>query len=167
MQRASLGGVAVFAALLIALPAAAGDAIADLVQRLKHPNPGVRGDAAMKLGAMGPKAAAAVPALAEAVLDRDLNVRYWAATALKAMGPAAKEAVPALIKALDTFPGGSPALDGPNRYYADLRSVAAEALGAIGPSAAAAIPALEKATKDPDPSVCERARAALTQVRQK
>jgi HEAT repeat protein len=113
---------------------------------------------------MGPSAKAAVPGLAEAVVDRDLNVRYYAAEALEAVGPEAKAAVPALIKALGTFPGGSPPLEGPQRYYADTRSVAAEALGAIGPGAREAVPALRKALKDPDPSVRSAAAEALKRI---
>jgi HEAT repeat protein len=83
---------------------------------------------------------------------------------LKAVGPAAQSAVPALTNALDTVPGGSPALDGPLRYYADVRSVAAEALGAIGSRATDAVPALQKALNDPDPDVRSAVAAALQRI---
>ena len=142
----------------------AQDQLAQLRQDLKAPNPGLRAQAAMKLGALGRAAKAAVPDLAIAVLDRDLNVRYWAATALRAMGPDAKPAIPALVKALATFAGGSPALEGPPRYYADIRSVAAEALGAIGAEAKEAVPALRQAANDSSPDVKEAAAAALAQI---
>jgi HEAT repeat protein len=96
--------------------------------------------------------------------DQNLNVRYCAASALKAVGPAAHAAVNALISALDTVPGGSPALDGPVRYYADVRNVAAEALGAIGSRARDAVPALKKALNDPDPDVRRAAADALQRI---
>ena len=146
------------------LATAGDDKVEGLVRDLKNSNPGSRAMAAITLGKMGPSAKAAVPGLAEAVLDRDLNVRYCAANALKAVGPGAKAAVPALIKALATFPGASPALDGPQRYYADTRSVAAEALGAIGTGARAAVPALRKALSDPDSSVRTAAAEALERI---
>ena len=106
----------------------------------------------------------AIPALTKAVLDTDLNVRYMAMTALKNIGPDARGAIPELIKALNTFPGGTPALTGPPRYYADARTAAAEALGAIGPGAKEAIPALNKALSDQSRDVKEAAREALKRI---
>ncbi|PYQ05292.1 MAG: hypothetical protein DMF82_08900 [Acidobacteria bacterium] len=47
----------------------------------------------------GRDAAAAVPALARAVRDRDGNVRLWAAKALAKIGPPARSALPALAEA--------------------------------------------------------------------
>ncbi len=108
-----------------------------------------------------------VPGIADAVLDRNLNIRYMAASSLKGFAPVAQPAIPALIQALNTFPGGSPALEGPERYYADARSAAAEALGAIGPDAKESIAALTKALKDPSPDVRQAAGAALKQIRGK
>jgi len=102
--------------------------------------------------------------------DQNLNVRYSAcqrysaASALKAVGPAAHAAVVPLIKALDTFPGGSPALDGPVRYYPDVRSVVAEALGAIGSRAKEAVPALQKVLNDPDAGARSAASDALKRL---
>lgn len=96
--------------------------------------------------------------------DQDLNVRFSAGYALKAIGPAAQAAVPALVKALDTFPGGTPALVGPARYYADVRSIAAEALGAVGSTAKDAVPALKKALTHPDPLVRSAAADALKRI---
>jgi hypothetical protein len=80
------------------------DKVEALLNDLKSPNAGTRAMAAMTLGRLGPGAKAAVPGLADAVVDWNLNVRCYAAEALKAVGPEAKAAVPALIKALDTFP---------------------------------------------------------------
>jgi HEAT repeat protein len=109
----------------------------------------------------------AVPALSEAVLDSDLNVRWMVITTLANIGPAAKPAVSSLIKAMDTFPGGTPPLSGPPRYYADVRSAAAHALSAIGADANNAIPALQKALKDPSSDVREAAAQALKDIRGK
>jgi HEAT repeat protein len=53
----------------------------------------------MALESVGRDAAAAVPALARAVRDRDGNVRLWAAKALAKIGPPARSALPALIEA--------------------------------------------------------------------
>jgi HEAT repeat protein len=120
--------------LLVTLGSLAGAAtVGELTEQLKSPDAGLRGQAAMALREMGPAAKAAVPALAKAMSDRNLNVRYWAGSALRGLGPEGKASVPALIEVLKTYPGGSPELDGPPRYYPDVRSVAAEALGAIGP----------------------------------
>lgn len=151
--------------LLGGRPSAAGQGtLEDLVKALEHPNPGARAMAATSLAKMGPAAERAVPALSNALADRDLNVRYWAASALKAVGPAAQSAVTALVQALATVPGGSPALDGPLRYYPDIRSVAAEALGAIGNRAKDAVPALNKALNDPDSGVRSAAAGALQRI---
>jgi HEAT repeat protein len=138
--------------------------LAPLLEGLKHPNPGLRATAAMELRELGPAARPATPALAEALKDRSLNVRYWAATALAAIGPDAREAVPALLAALRTVPDPKAPLDGPLRYYPDLRAVSAEALGAIGPAARAALPALRQALEDEHPDVRAAAQAAITKV---
>lgn len=138
--------------------------VASLAEQLRSPNAGLRAQAAMSLGELGVSAKAAVPALATALADRNLNVRYFAATALSAVGPEARAAVPALIAALKTFPGGTPELDGPARYFPDVRNVAAEALGAIGPAARAALPALTQAKSDKDGSVSAAATAAIKKI---
>ena len=78
---------------------------------------------------------AAVPALAEALKDKDARVRFSTGRALGEIGPAAKAAVPALIQALKDE-------DGSVRYQTVL------ALGKIGPAAKAAVPALKEALED-------------------
>ncbi len=169
-SRSKVGVSALACGILLlgtSLATAGDDKVEGLLKDLKNANPVTRVMAAMTLGKMGPTAKAAVPGLAEAVLDRNLNVRYFAAEALKALGPEAKAAVPALIKALDTFSGGSPRLEGPPRYYADTRSVAAEALGAIGPGARQAAPALRKALNDPNSDVRTAAAEALKRIEAK
>jgi len=60
----------------------------------------LRGYVVMALGSIGPEAAEAVPALAQALEDENWEVREAAALALNMIGPAALEAVPALIQAL-------------------------------------------------------------------
>jgi HEAT repeat protein len=138
--------------------------VSDLIVQLKDRDAGARARAAISLSALGAKAKPAVPALTTALSDNNLNVRYCAGNALKSVGPDAKSAVPALIAALKTFPGGSPELEGPARYYPDVRSIAAEALGAIGPAASAAIPALKEATADKSADVREAAADAIKKI---
>jgi HEAT repeats len=75
--------------------------VTDIVERLTHSsNPAVRSDAAAELAAIGPEAAAAIPALIEALKDQEARVRYTAAGALGAIGPEAAPALLALIEAL-------------------------------------------------------------------
>jgi HEAT repeat protein len=147
-----------------ALPARA-DRVDDLVAALKGPDARARATAAMSLATVKPATPAMVAALGDAALDRDLNVRYYAVGALKGIGPAARSAVPSLVKVLEgTFPDRTPPLEGPARYYADVRSVAAEALGAIGPDAKDALPALRKAAQDPSADVRDAAAEAVRRI---
>ena len=76
--------------------AAKGKSVADLIKGLKDPDAAKRKDAAMELGAMGPRARTAVPALTAALKDDSEAVRQAAALALGSMGPAANSAVPML-----------------------------------------------------------------------
>jgi HEAT repeat protein len=138
--------------------------VAKLVDELKSGDAGVRARAAIALDQLGGDAKPAIPALTTALADKNLNVRYWSAKVLKGFGPEAKTAVPALVAALKTFPGGSPALEGPARYYPDVRSLAAEALGAIGPAAKEALPALKEAIADKSPEVSGSAAEALKKI---
>jgi WD40 repeat protein len=66
---------------------------------LAHPEIRVRGDAAYRLGQVGPQEGV-VPALIQAMED-DPHMRWAVAEALQRIGPAAVEAVPALIRALE------------------------------------------------------------------
>ncbi len=157
-----------FAAMVLLGCVLAGHAedakIDKLTAQLKDPDAGIRARAAIALSQVRPPAKDALPGLTAALADNNLNVRYWAATALKKFGPEAVSAVPALIMALKTFPGGKPELEGPVRYFPDVRSVSAEALGAIGPGAKDAIPALEEATKDQNKDAQVAATAALKNI---
>jgi len=136
-----------------------------LLAFLGSPNPGLRTIAVMGLNHMAPSYPESIPVLAEAALDVNLNIRYWALSALRAYGEKAGPVVPNIIRALETYQGQGPELDGPVRYYADARARAAEALGSIGPPAKAALPALEKALHDPSAMVREAAKRAIAQIR--
>lgn len=73
-----------------------------LIEALADPDPRVRQLAAQALGALGPAAARAVPALVRLLEDRDdEGSRNTACIGLAGIGPAAADALPALRKALD------------------------------------------------------------------
>ncbi len=57
-----------------------------LIRGLKEPQPGVRREAAVALGCLGPLAKDAIPALKEASRDKDEMVRNTAADALESIG---------------------------------------------------------------------------------
>ncbi len=63
------------------------DYVPDLIKMLKDPEPQLRKRAADLLRAIGPGATAAVPALKEAVQDKDANVRQAAGLALMLIKP--------------------------------------------------------------------------------
>lgn len=153
-----------------------GQAFAELIQAdqsggemllafLGSPHPGLRTIAVMGLNHMAPSYPESIPGLAEAALDVNLNIRYWALSALRTYGNQAASAIPDIIRALQTYQGQGPELDGPVRYYADARALAAEALGSIGPAAKVALPALEKALQDPSDMVREAAKRAIELIR--
>jgi HEAT repeat protein len=109
-----------------------------------------RWKAARALGRMGPQAAEATPALAEALADDNGHVRIEAAIALGKIGPEAEAAAPALARAL-------------RDEDASIRREAAVALGRIG--APAAVAALDRSLEDQDEGVRAAARAALDSIR--
>lgn len=119
----------------------ARDAIPGLAKCVKDADPTVRLNSVLALARMGPIAASAAPALADAVKDdKDAGIRKESAKTLAIMGPGACEAAPALFKALeDSNP--------------DVRQQAAYALGKINPDPKLALPELLKAIKDKDKSV--------------
>jgi HEAT repeat protein len=111
-----------------------GFKIADVVAELAGLLPGTDASVAVEaeyfLGRLGPRAAAAAPALTASLASSpDLDVRYEAVRALGRIGPAAKAAVPAVAAAASDA-------------NADLRAAAAEALGRIDPAGAVARAAL-------------------------
>ncbi|HEY5314886.1 MAG TPA: HEAT repeat domain-containing protein, partial [Pirellulales bacterium] len=70
--------------------------VARHVRQLKDADAHLRVAAAIRLGELGDRAAAAVPALAEALSDPDESVRRYAASALGELGRHAKSAIAAL-----------------------------------------------------------------------
>jgi len=77
--------------------------VPELIRALSDPVNFVRAPAAEALGAIGPAAQAAVPALAERLLVKEEEgfVLTSAAYALGDIGPAAKSALPALRQVLE------------------------------------------------------------------
>jgi HEAT repeat protein len=82
-------------------PAADGRTLSQWVADLKAAAPQTRNAAAYEISGMGPAAAAAVPALIEALDDPEASVRFPVTVALAEIGPAAKPAVPKLKKMMD------------------------------------------------------------------
>ncbi len=102
-------------------------------------------DARDRLRAMGPEAAAAVPALADAVASGDRRLCLDAMFVLEGIGAAAGAAIPALINAL-------------HEDDMDISAQAAETLGALGYEA---VPALTASLEDEDWRVRQAACQAL------
>jgi len=162
------------------------DTLPALIEIVANKSAGaVRLSVAQALGAMGPKAKSAVPALAKALADTAWDGRDGAATALGDIHENPDVGVPALIKALadpDARVRGA-AARGIGRYRSSdpeaiaalaktlededdtVKAQAAEALQGIGPKAKAAIPALEKAAKAPGFITAQAAEEALKSVR--
>lgn len=117
------------------------------VGRGRHP--ALKAKAAVELGDFGPKAEMAVPALTQAMKDKDVSVGSSAAVSLGRVGLYSKEAVAALIDALANRP-------------IQVKISAAEGLGIIGPFAApAAIKPLLGALSDADADLRRESAAAL------
>jgi HEAT repeat protein len=113
-------------------PTFQGRPLSHWLKQLEAPEVGARRDAIAALAALGPDAAAAVPALLKALDDDDTQVRRGAITALGRIGPKARAAVPALTQALEDK----------NRDY---RFLALRALAGIGPESGLGIPELMRA----------------------
>ncbi len=79
-------------------PVADGRTLSQWIADLKAPAPQTRNAAAYEISGMGPAAAAAVPALIQALDDPEESVRFPVTVALAEIGPAAKAAVPRLKK---------------------------------------------------------------------
>jgi HEAT repeat protein len=113
-----------------------GHSTAEWIEALHSPDGKVRHQAIFSLGAIGPRAGEAVPALAAIMVeDGDVQVRSEAALALSKMDPASAAAVPALARALQD--------EGPV-----VRLYAALALLRLRAQARPAVPALIKGLKD-------------------
>ena len=82
-------------------PVSAGRPLSEWIADLKGLAPQTRNAAAYEIAGMGPAAAAAVPALIEALDDPMAAVRFPATIALMEIGSAAKAAVPRLQVMVD------------------------------------------------------------------
>jgi len=120
-----------------------------LEQALQNGDVYVSASAAWRLGNLGERAGATVPALVR-VLERP-GTHVVAFAALARIGPAAEAAVPALISELSSPDGGR-------------RWRAAKGLGRIGPGAHAGVPDLIAALEDPWDRVGAHAARALGRI---
>ena len=82
-------------------PVSAGRPLSQWIADLKAAAPQTRNAAAYEIAGMGPQAAAAVPALIQALDDPAPSVRFPVTVALMEIGPAAKAAVPRLQQMVD------------------------------------------------------------------
>jgi HEAT repeat protein len=78
-----------------------GRPLSEWIADLKAASPAVRNGAADEIAGMGPAAAAAVPALIEALDDPMPTVRFPVTVALSEIGPAAEAAVPRLKEMME------------------------------------------------------------------
>jgi HEAT repeat protein len=178
--------------ILAGIGPAAKPALEDIVKELGDAEADHAGEAAVAIGAIGPQAATAVPALRRLVGDaaKAPGLRYSAAYALGRIGPAAKEAEPELRALAESddelmatvavwaalkvapedkslFERAVPLLRRALRGDREMvRLEAAVALGDIGSAAATAIPMLELvAEDDPVKEVRAAAAEALKKIR--
>ena len=82
-------------------PVSRGRPLSEWIADLKAAAPVIRNGAAYEIAGMGPAAAAAVPALIEALDDPMPAVRFPVTVALGEIGPAASAAVPRLKEMMD------------------------------------------------------------------
>jgi len=108
----------------------------------------VRVAAARSLAILGPEARTAIPALNQALHDKEVRVQLDAAAALGRIG---RQSVPVLMQALE-------------ENDASIRHAAAYALGEVGPDAQPAVPLLTKALEDNDPQVRSSAAYSLSVI---
>ena len=178
--------------ILAGIGPAAKPALDELVKELGDADAEHASEAAVAIAAIGPEAAAAIPALQRLVADTKATsgLRYSAAYALGSIGPAAKEcaanlraltesdddlmATVAVWAALKVDPDDTslferaiPLLRRALRAEQDMvRLEAAVALGDIGPKAGSAIPILELvAEDDPVRDVRRAAAEAAKKIR--
>ena len=137
------------------------------------------------LALLVPSAHGAMPAIINALNDKDVDLRRSAAHTLGQLGPITSNVIPALVSALTngdwyteqeallalkgmTPPATNaiPALVNELKHlHPDFRTWAAEGLGNMGPSAKIATPALLlTATHDQNPRVREAASSALVKI---
>jgi HEAT repeat protein len=128
-------------------------AIRDLEAALTESAPVIRRSAAEVLGLMGPRAAAAVPALVKVLEDRDPSVSIAAAQALVRIDPTkATAAVPILVRLFK----------GKDEKVADQ---AALVLAEHGPDARSAVPELLAGLKEKNEKLVRRSAFVLGRLR--
>jgi HEAT repeat protein len=148
----------------------AADAVPDLIRAMGQDDPLVRSFALQAIGAIGPKAAAAVPPLismlesgsssrgrrqepeSAAGIYSPQQFQVRAAMVLGQIGLRARAAIPALVRALRS-------------RHSEIASSAIGALGEIGKECSEVIPVLEKLmTGDMNPNLAEQAAGNLAGI---
>ena len=157
---------------------------AALALRLKDQDPAVRTDAATKLAALGPKAAAAIPQLSDALIDSVASVRHAVLQAFANIGPRAADAAGtvAILLGYDEMetqvmtadvlakigapgPSVTPLNQALNDDEGPVRAACARALGSFGPASLMAVPRLTRlADTDTSAEVRAAAKQALDQI---
>lgn len=136
-----------------------GESVAELIERLKSGNGGIRAEAITELGQRGSRAAEAVPGLVAVIEgDEDRYVRQEAAMALGLIQSRPDLAIPALANLLSEERRSSYRQ---TVMSAEVRPRAAWALGQIEIETGNVVAALIKALDDPVPKVREAAVEAL------
>ena len=158
--------------------------VATLAAALSDEKVSVRWNAAKELGKLGPRARAALPALAEAIKSTDATTVVWGRYAIAKITGDYRKHLPVLLAALDdkrVFAGmagtalagfGSEAASAVPRLremlgpenHSDNRWAAAFALASIGPEAAPAAPELASALADSDEKLRWYAAFALGEI---
>jgi hypothetical protein len=172
----------------------AGNAsVKELADALQSRDISIRFWAVQELRSKGPLAKSAVPALAQALNDKQM-ISWPAADALAKIGPDAAPAIPALVAAIEREQGKGKTSEtggeGPSTFswlagealagigpasidalvtllaHEDrfVRMTAAHAVGKLGPQAQNAAPALHQALNDDDETVRRYARVALNRI---
>jgi HEAT repeat protein/uncharacterized protein YneR len=124
------------------------EAIATLLEMLKHKNDRVRSLAVLALGKLGKASEQVIAALVERLKDEKYWVRSFAADALDKLGKASEQVIAALLERLKD-------------QNASVRSFAADALGNLGKASEQVIAALLERLKDENDSVRSIAALAL------
>ena len=150
MRRLSVVGCVAWICLASSQLWGAQPDLSSLIEDLSASKAPTRESAAESLGRFGPAAGAAVPALVDALKDKEERVRHEALNALEMIGPSARQAVPALQGIIENGP--------PN-----MKLGAIHALGAIGAEAEPATESLVAIAKGDDQSLS--IAAVLTLVR--
>ena len=139
----------------MALSVMGPDAYTPLADALTNEDAAVRKEAVRSLGKLQGRASLdpsfVVPALLDALADRDASVRAIATTYLGIIHKNPDATVPALTEMLkDENP--------------EVRTAAASALGSFGAAASPAVPALRRAAGDKDENVAREAGLALVKL---